>query len=118
MSHPASLPFLRAEKGHSRVGGGWDPHYQKVVLLPKQPPQAPVVATHIQVPDMEALWGGVGRGMGQRAVAGGPLRTQGPAPLPPQQPLQSARDGIFFFLFTISQINFFLKVLLIRGSSY
>lgn len=72
MSHPASLPFPRAEKSHSRVGGGWDPHDQKVVLLPKQPPQALVVATHIQVPDMEALWGwSTGRGMGPRAVGRG-----------------------------------------------
>lgn len=52
---PTSFPFSRAEKSHSRVGGSWDPHHQEVVLLPKQSPQTPVVATHIQVPDMEAL---------------------------------------------------------------
>lgn len=69
--NPTSLPFPRTEKSHSRVRGGWDPHHQEVVLLPKQPPQAPVVAAHIQVPDMEALVGvGRDRGAGQRAVEG------------------------------------------------
>lgn len=71
-TNPTSLPFPRAEKNHSRVGGGWDAHHQEVILLSKQSPQAPVVATHIQVPDMEALVDGVGgRGRGQRTVGRG-----------------------------------------------
>ena len=61
------------------------------LAAPKQSPQAPVVATHIQVPDSEALGVGEGGRQRHRSESCG----EGPQRHPPQQPSQFARDSIF-----------------------
>lgn len=73
--HPLKMcgPLSRRSKTDSRVGGDGHSHHQHLVPLPEEPPQASVVASDVQVPDVEAL-----REQREGRVREGPQLTSSP----------------------------------------